>query len=88
VQEVLQEALTDDMVAMSAALKRGAQAISSGLAARDAHLDAAGDRLARSAEGATAAMRGTKAAVTRSRRSLWFKLCLVFAVGAAFLGER
>ena len=85
-QEALQDAITDDMVEMAAALKQGAMAISRGLATREATLDNASSKLAKSAIGAKAAVTGTKAALKRSSRSFWFTLFVMFAVGIAFLG--
>lgn len=74
------------MVQMSTALKNTAQAQAAALGHRHAALDDTSSHLLRNVDGVKRAAGGAKAALNRSRRSFWFSLFVLFAVGGVFAG--
>lgn len=85
-QEDVQEELTDRMAEMATQLRSQAEAQSSALHARDAALDSASQKLLKSVHGVTTVVAGTKTAVKRTRRSMFFFMFLLLGVAAVFLG--
>jgi hypothetical protein len=84
--ETVQEALTDDLLAMAAQLKRTAEAQSAALHSRDTALGSAAAGLLKSSNAVTRRVKDTRRAVRRSSRSIFFQIFLLLAVAGIFLG--